>query len=221
MRRRRRLRPAVLAVGLLLAGCAAVGGRTSGTSLAMAAPAASVSDCTQVWVLSNGFHTSLALPPEAAAAAGLDAGAARWVEVGWGEARAYQAQSMNPLTLLRAVAAPGPTTLFVSQLPYDPSAYGREAARSVAVSREGLRVLLADVRTEARRGADGRAEVLSVAPNGTFVGATGRFGLFRNCNVWVAERLRRAGVPLQDRSALTARGLFRQLDQRSSATCAA
>ncbi len=219
--RRRRFRPAVLGVALLLAGCAAVGGRVSGSSLDSAAPAAAAGDCLTVWVLSNGFHTSLALPPEAAAAAGLDVGGARWVEVGWGEARAYQAQSMNPITLFRAVAAPGPTALFVAPLPYEPSAYGREAARSVAVSREGLRVLLADVRTETRRGADGRTEVLSVAQNGTFVGATGRFGLFRNCNVWVAERLRRAGVSLQDRSALTARGLFRQLDQRSSATCAA
>ena len=184
-----------------------------------AAPPPSPGDCVRVWVLSNGFHTSLGLPPEAARTVGLSAGAAPWVEIGWGEARAYQAQSMDPLTLIRAAVAPGETTLFVAAVPFDPARYGPDQATPVAVSRAGLQVLLRDVAAEARRDTQGRPRVLSAAPNGTFLAAHSPFGLLRPCNVWTSERLRRAGVPILDRPMLLASGLFTALRQQVPSTC--
>ncbi len=200
-----------MAVAVAIALTAALSGCLSTSRVAPVAPVASAADCVTIWVLSNGFHTSLVLPPEAARAAGLDPADAAWIEIGWGEAAAYQAQSMNPLILLRAAVAPGETALFVARMPFDPARYGPDQARAVTVSYAGLRTILSDIAAETRRAADGRSVVLSVAANGTFVAATSRFGLFRNCNVWLAERLRRAGVPLPARPALTARGLYAAL----------
>lgn len=183
------------------------------------APPATAADCEQVWVLSNGFHSSLTLPPQAAAAVGLSAGAAPWVEIGWGEARAYQSETMDPITLLRAAVAPGETTLFVALIGFDPGRYGADQAQPVAVSRAGLRVLLADVAAEVRRDAAGRPRILSTSATGTFLAAHSPFGPLRPCNVWVAERLRRAGVPIRDRAALTATGLFSALQREAPARC--
>lgn len=215
----RRLHRGHIAVALVLALTAALGGCLSTRRVEPVAPVASAADCVTVWVLSNGFHTSLVLPPEAARAVGLDAGTASWIEVGWGEARAYQAQSMNPLILLQAAVAPGATAMFVARMPFDPARYGPDQARPVVVSRAGLAVMLADIATETRRTPDGRPVVLSVATNGTFVAATSRFRLSRNCNVWVAERLRRAGAAVGARPSITARGLLASLPAGDAATC--
>lgn len=48
---------------------------------------------------------------------------------------------------------------------------------------------------------------------GVFFRATGRYGLFYNCNSWSAEALQRAGLPLASR--LTAQGVFRQAGEIS------
>lgn len=169
------------------------------------APAASEGDCVAVSVLSNGFHAGVALPAASARRIGIDPGAAPWVELGWGEARAYQAASLDAGTALAAVLTPGPTAVFAAPLPGRPAPGPRSA--DAFLSRAGLAQLEADLSRELARDPDGRPRVLSRRYGGTFYAANGAYRIWRTCNVWTAQQLRRAGLDVRVRPAVLADGL--------------
>lgn len=189
--------------GAALAGC---GAWLSADDVRPLAPPPTAQDCVSIAVLSNGFHASLAVPAEVARRMGADVGAAPWAEIGWGEARAFQAEALSLDVAVGAVLAPGPTTLFVAPLPGPPRPGPRVAA--LGLSRAGLDRLAADLAAETARDAQGRPVILSRRFGGAFYGATGAYRFWRTCNVWTAERLRRAGAALRVRSGFLADGLL-------------
>jgi len=176
------------------------------------APPPSAADCVAVYALSNGFHGGLVVPGAAAQAAGLPAFGAPWVEIGWGEARAYQARRLTLGNVLGVVFAPGPSALLIAPLRDRPDRLWRKGVAEFGVSREGIASFMSAFAGEARRDGQGRLVVLSEARGGVFVAARTPFRLWRMCNAWAAERLRDAGLKVRPGPVLTASALMSRVE---------
>jgi hypothetical protein len=179
-------------------------------------PPPGAGDCETVFVISNGFHSSLAVPTSAAEAVGLPTFGGPWTEFGWGEAGAYQAPRLTARNVARVILAPGPSAMLIAPLRDRPDRLWSEGVVEFGLSRAGLRAVMAGVAAEPRRDAAGRLIVLSRQRGGVFLAAGTPFRVWRMCNAWASERLRRAGLPIG--RAFTADGLIRAVDAQP--TCA-
>jgi uncharacterized protein (TIGR02117 family) len=153
-----------------------------------------------VWVVSNGWHSGIALAradvPEAIIPETADFPHARFFEFGWGDADYYPAREAGAWLALRA-AFPGPAVMHVSGLPDHPARiWPNVTILSFAVNAEALRRLLAFLRGSFDRAGAGRAVVTArgIYPFSLFYPATGRFHLFNTCNSWTAHALTAMGL---------------------------
>ena len=166
-----------------------------------------------VWVVSNGFHTSLALRaadlPLAKEVFG--SGQADVVLLGWGARDIYRGYN-NPWTVCEAVFG-GPSLLHVIPI--------RGTVRSRFLHSDIVRFDLPcdRVRALAREleRAFARDELGRLEPQGRGYYAESRFYRGRErfyfpkvCNTWVASKLQRSGVPLCVPASLLAPVLIRQ-----------
>ncbi len=157
----------------------------------------------QFYACDNGVHVDLVLP---AAGEGRDwfsifppqdfagdvAGASH-VTLGWG-ARSFYAQTKE-WTDIR----PGPVFLAlfwldsaVLHVSYAGDPAGRENCRAVATDAAGRDALFAHI--DATLGGKAVRESLpGYGPQDAFYRATGRYSLFRTCNIWTLEGLRATG----------------------------
>jgi uncharacterized protein (TIGR02117 family) len=158
------------------------------------------SSAHRVWVVSNGWHSGVALAradvrerviPEIA-----DFPHARFFEFGWGDAEFYPAQEAGALLALRA-AFPGPAVLHLAGLPDHPARiWPQVTILSFAVNAAALNRLLDFLRNSFHRAGAGRAAVTArgIYPFSLFYPATGRFHVFNNCNTWTAQALTAMGL---------------------------
>ena len=181
-------------------------------AIAAGAPPPSAGDCATLFVISNGFHSSLAVPGTAAEAAGLPSFGAAWTEIGWGEAGAYQAPRLSAGNVARVILRPGPTAMLIAPLRDRPDRIWSKGVVEFGLSNQGLRRVMTDLSAEAKRDAAGRLIVLSEQRGGAFVAASTPFRVWRMCNAWASVRLRRAGLPVA--RAFTAGGLVRSIDRQ-------
>jgi hypothetical protein len=186
---------------------------------AVGARAAGAGDCETVYVTSNGFHTGIAIPGAAAEDAGIAAGGAPWVEFGWGEDGAYRGERLTPGLAVKAVLG-GPGVLHVAPLKREPVG---DWATPVAVSEAGLAVLTRQLGAEAVRDPAGRPVVAGPGKGerAVFLKARTPYRAWRTCNVWTAERLRAAGVPVRAAGSTLAPVLTGALAKRPGCDAAA
>lgn len=177
-----------------------------------AAPPPNVADCETAFVVSNGFHSSLAVPGAAAEGAGLPSFGAPWVEFGWGEAEAYQAPRLTARNVVRVVVRPGPSAMLIAPVSDRPDRVWRTGVVEFGLSRAGMRRVMNDLAAEARRDGAGRLVTLADARGGRFVAASTPFRVWRMCNAWASVRLQRAGLPIG--RAFTAGQLVRVIDRQ-------
>jgi len=155
----------------------------------------------RVLVVSNGWHSGIALAradvPEAIIPEIADFPHARFFEFGWGDAEFYPAQEAGAWLALRA-AFPGPAVLHLAGLPDHPARlWPNVTILSFAVSADGLRRLLVYLRESFNRAGAGRAVVSArgIYPFSLFYPAMGRFHVFNTCNSWTAQALTAMGLP--------------------------
>ncbi|HWE45616.1 MAG TPA: DUF2459 domain-containing protein [Caulobacteraceae bacterium] len=158
-----------------------------------------------VYLIDNGFHTSLALPqsalqPDGALAlAAAQAGPPKpFVEVGWGDARFYIESGVSLHRVLdgfRAAFAPNnPSAVMVEPLRAAPDLIWRDGVHRIDLSEAGFRALEASIdRSFALRG--GKSVFIPGGAEARFYRSTEHFSAAHLCNHWAAERLNAAGIP--------------------------
>lgn len=210
----------VLALALASAGCAVPAARPAAPLAAPGQPA------HRVWVVHHGYHSGIVVraaevPPRAWPAR-RDHPQAEFLEVGWGDRDYYMAPAPGLWLGVRALLWPTPAVLHVVAFDGPPQRHFAEAGIvELTLSAPGFAALTGAVqesheRVPAADGQDSREDWPPPLGQGLygasrFYPSRERFHLFRTCNIWTADVLAAAGVPLQPATALTADALFAQL----------
>ena len=169
----------------------------------------------EVVLVSNGYHTGLALPratlAEFASGRGYPAliavtqrfAAFEWIEFGWGDREFYRSvPTLGDLSIplaLRALFSPGNTSvLHVVGIGGDPARVftGAELVR-IPLSRNGFDQMLAQLDATFVPPQGGALPDLGRGLYGPslFYPANGTFSIFKVCNHWIADLLGAAGLP--------------------------
>ena len=162
----------------------------------------------RIHVVSNGVHTDLLLPRDAA---GVDwrlefpvgdfraaAPDAAYLGFGWGDRDFYMETrswaDVRPGLVWRALTGDGPTALKVGN--YREPTPGDQVATQLLSEQEYHRLVAYLRRSLVRRG-DGTPLLYPGSGYGdhdAFYAANGRYSLLKTCNEWLAEGLRETGV---------------------------
>lgn len=214
-----------LILALLLALLPGAGADAASTPAA--APAAATptdaTDTVTIHVVAHGWHSALIVPAAIVAPQQWPARAefpdAEYFEVGWGDREYYQAAYHELLTALPGLLWPNPGVLQVVAFNGPPSLkFPGAPIATLRISRAGAQRLVEAIAASHERDAQGRVVAFgpSLYGEGRFYASVERFSLFVNCNVWVARRLRDAGMRVSPSLALTVGMLFTQLAWVSS-----
>ncbi len=173
------------------------------------------------YVVSHGWHTGLIVDrrdfiqrvPELK----NDFGHVQYLEIGWGDRRFYQAQTVKFGLALRAVFFPTSSVLQIVEVPVSPRHYfaGSEVVE-VSVPQTGYGKLLDFVAGSFSRTSSNDVMKLGRGLYGEsrFYHAAGRFHAFNTCNTWVAKAIGETGYPIS-KGTITVRGLMSQLGPSS------
>ncbi len=165
----------------------------------------------RVWTVSNGFHTSIAVRAKDAPAdiRALDP-QARYFVIGWGARDFYMGNLRYPWEYLRTVFLPEPSTVHLMPIRTNlleecPNAEIVE----FEVKPSGLRQLRDRLEADFHRDDHGQFVVFGPGrlPLSRFYQGTETYFLPKTCNMWVASRLKTAGVPMTVGVAVSAGNL--------------
>lgn len=188
--------------------------------------AASATDCVELHLYSNGYHSDIGAPasifPEDHPLRRLYPEAQTFL-IGWGDEAFYRSDGTDLWLGLVALLPTGASTLHVAYNAPAASAYlGPNDDLAIGVSAEGAarfvafidRALVLDETGAPLRIADGK-----VVGRSSFLRARGSFHLFHVCNQWMARALRAAGVDVNTRAAWLAGPLIRQARRKGPTAC--
>lgn len=173
-----------------------------------------------IYVLSHGWHTGIAVRqsdvPENVWPERTDFVGKRYLEVGWGDEAFYRAAEVTFGMVLRAAFTPTRSVLHV--VGFDAPVeqfFSRSEVIAVQVTHQDFLNLLGYIDDSVARKDEAVASALGPGVYGTsrFYPANGTYSLIYNCNTWVADALREAGLPVESRHSGTAGGLMRQVRQ--------
>lgn len=209
----RRLRRLTRLLGMATAAWLAVSAPVASSSLTDGGEAART-----VYVVSNGWHTSIALAredlppgrvPEAA-----DFPEAPFLEFSWGDREYYPTPQPSFAMALDAAMLPSPAVMHLVGLHGPPQqSFLKAEVLAVALSAAQLDRITAAIAADFDRPASGRAAVIApgLYANSRFYPAHGRFHLFNTCNSWTARMLALAGLPLSGSPVIRAGDLMSRL----------
>lgn len=157
-----------------------------------------------VLLVSHGWHTGIIVRtgdiPEGVWPERAHYPDAAYLEVGWGDREFYPAPDPSVGDALRAALVPSVAVLHVVGLTDHPTrVFSFSEIIALEISEAGFERLIEFIAaTHDRAGAE-RAEPIGpgLYLDSHFYLALGRFHLFNNCNTWVINALRAAGLPLR------------------------
>ena len=139
-----------------------------------------------------------------------------YVTIGWGDTDFFRAAHVTPGMVARAMFFSRGTVLLVTGLAYAPEeAYADSVdVYRIRASRGGYEMMIAAVAGSFQR-ANGAIIDRGAGEQGfsRFFQGTGRYSALRTCNVWTADMLRTAGLPITPGFALSAGNIEYQLGQ--------
>ncbi len=210
-RRLAALLPALVALVVLVPGCAAP--LNSG-----AIPADDAQATMRVHVVRHGWHSGIVVRaadvPEHTRPARREFVGVDYLEVGWGDRAYYQAPEPSLWLGLRALLWPTSGVLHMVAFSGPVERYFASAEIvALQVTPQGLARLVAAVSASHEQDAAGQPIRLGPGLYGTsrFYASNEAFHLFATCNVWVAAMLREAGVSVSPALSPTSGMLFAQL----------
>lgn len=177
---------------------------------------ASAAGETSVWLVSNGFHSSIAirtadLSPRLRQLAGNPDG--RFLVIGWGAAIYYTAPKVTPVVCCRATLLPTPSALHIITVDQPIRVrFPNSDVFRLTLSANGKRNLQRFMEDAFRLDAAGRSHFLGTGkvPRGRFYSGRETFWFPGTCNVWSARALHQAGLPFVSIRSIAASGLSRQ-----------
>ena len=168
-------------------------------------------------VVKHGWHVGIVVGQNEMASRlpllGADFSGAAHLEIGWGDARFYQADEPSTGLALRAALWPTASVMHVVGFSGDPARYfPASEVIDICVSRSAYKRMLDFIAESFERLPDG--EIIPLGPGlyGTsrFYRAKGSFHLFNTCNTWTARAVAATGTPVSTR-IVTAEELVSQL----------
>jgi Protein of unknown function (DUF2459) len=162
----------------------------------------------KVWLVSNGFHTSIAVrAADAPAPAQALDGRAKFFIIGWGGRDIYMLRDVRPWQWFTSVALPTPSALHV--IPVRSSLVAECPHSEIIefdVTGQGMAKLRRRLDSAFARMPNGEPLVCGPGkiPASRFMGGTETYFLPKNCTQWAAASLRSAGVPVSVFGALMA-----------------
>ncbi len=177
-----------------------------------------------IFVVNYGWHSALVIK-KADVSEGVirevkDFSDAEYLEVGWGDWDYYQAPDPGLGMALKAAFWSSRSVLHVAGFNGAVENYfrGSETVEIVLGEKAHHQLIqfLSDTFSRPARAAPPETRP-GLYANSRFYPATGKFHLFRNCNTWVAEALRSAGLPVSPATSFTAGNLSHQVKQLGSA----
>lgn len=173
----------------------------AGAVLLPVSDGAPVANTQRIYVLSNGFHSDIALPVSAAPTLGIDLAdfpverdAIAYLAIGWGSVTAYTSlRAVSDLTMGIVAKAVAFDETVVHVLPTGVLA-ARDGIYVLELSQAQLDALTANI-------AQDFASTVPIAGlsqgfGDLFYDGRGRFSLWRTCNTWTGGHLRAVGVPV-------------------------
>jgi uncharacterized protein (TIGR02117 family) len=168
-----------------------------------------------VLLVSHGWHTGIIVRtgdiPEGVWPERTHYPEAKYLEIGWGDREYYPTPDPSFGDALRAAIGPSAAVLHVVGLTDPPTrAFPSSELIALDISKPGFQRLIEFIAATHDRGDAERAEPLGrgLYLDSHFYPALGSFHLFNNCNTWVVDALRAAGLPL--RWAMTSEGVIDQ-----------
>ena len=180
--------------------------------------------CKTIFIVDNSWHAAIVLDRNDLSLVTLpelkDFPNAKFIEFSWGDQDFFPDPDSGIWAALRAALWSGGSVLHlvgfsesVSQFYSDARIF--ELQVNLAAQAELIRYLR---QSFARPDSAGRAPASpGLFAYSRFYPATGKFGVLRTCNTWVAEALESAGLPLSPGSVLTAGNLASQLTDSAQA----
>lgn len=183
--------------------------------LFMPAPAAAE---VEILVVSNGWHTEIAVPraaiPDGAIPEAADFPRATFLVFGWGHAEYYPHPDPGWGLTLSAALIPSPAVMHLIGLDVDPrQAYRNTDVAPLTLDADGWKKLIRHVDVAfARGGARAAAVAKGHFEFSLFYPAVGTFlGLANNCNTWTATALAAAGLPIDPAGVVRAEDLMTRI----------
>jgi len=180
-----------------------------------------INECEELrtfYVINHGLHTGIAVKRKdltnilPSLENDLDDG--KYVEVGWGDERFYQARTVTPGLVIQAMLWPTSAVLHLVGIPDTPQRYfpGNEILE-ISVPQPGYEKLLAYVAETFERTEDDHITRLGhgLYGNSHFYRAKGVFHTFNTCNTWVAKSIEISGYPITSRGIVRADNLLSRL----------
>lgn len=171
-----------------------------------------------VYVMSNGWHSAIAVPraalPEGAIPEAADFPAADYLSFSWGDATYFPARDPTTAMALSAALQPTPAVLHVAGLTSPPGdVFPADEVVELRTTSAGFAALVAYLDASFDR--DGAERVEAREPGlyrfSLFYPATDEFHLFNTCNTWTARGLRAAGWSVRVMGTVTAEDLMAQV----------
>jgi len=168
-----------------------------------------------VWLVSNGWHTSVAIrTKDATKELQAFAPKSQYLVIGWGGADFYMWRQMDSfLRRLRATFLPTASALHV--IPANTSlvqAFPNSEIIEFEVTEQGLQRLRKSLARSFKRDPKGQPLVIGPGklPTSRFFGGEETYYLPKTCNMWAASKLHTAGVPIRVSAAIVADNLIWQ-----------
>jgi uncharacterized protein (TIGR02117 family) len=183
-------------------------------------PATSVDTTFTIEILQAGWHTGIVL--RTADVAGSDWPEVRnylqskYVDIGWGDERFYQAEGNPPLLAARAVIFP--TRAVIHIVPFSISPHNLYSGvihlTTIHATPYQYKALCRAVSDSFERDKNGQLLKSSLYDNNVnFFKAKGKYHLFNTCNTWVARCLQLAGFNVDPTGVTTGRQLATELEK--------
>ncbi len=200
---------------LIAIACALAGGCTTQKREEIRQRRAAQKPPAKVWLVSNGWHTSIALRTEDATKE-LQAYApkSQYLVIGWGGADFYMWREMeNIFRQTRAILFPTSSALHV--IPVKRSLvqeFPNSEIIEFEVSEQGLERLRKSLARSFKR--DPKGQPLLIGPGkfstSFFFSGAETYYIPKTCNMWAASKLNTAGVPIRVSAAIVADNLIWQ-----------